>query len=83
MDNQVGDPTGYRDDVFANRRLAYAAARTRAQWLAAVANLRVEPLTGGARYLITTGRTQDPGRTIEVEECNDPECLQAAPARRQ
>ena len=83
MDNQVGDPAGYRDDLFASRRVAYAAARARAQWLAAVTGLRVEQLTGGARYLLTTGRAQDAGRTIEVEECDDPECLAPRPGERQ
>ena len=79
IESAVGDPGGYRDDVFRNRRLAIDAARNRAQWLATVAGCRVEPLLGPpARYLITTGQPHDAGRMIAVEECDDPECLTSA-----
>jgi hypothetical protein len=36
------------------------------------------PLAGIGRFLISTGRPSDPGRTIEVEECDDPACIQTA-----
>ena len=78
VDNKVGDPRGYRDDLYPSRRQAEAAARLRVEWLAAVAGLRVEALTGGARYLVTTGGPTDAGRMIEVEGCDDPDCLQVA-----
>jgi hypothetical protein len=78
IENTIGKPLGYRDDVFPSRRLAEAQARTRAEWMAAMAGLSVEALTGSGRYLITTHRPQDPGRLIEVEACDDRECMEAA-----
>jgi hypothetical protein len=76
VDNRFGDPHGYRDEVFPSRRIAEAAARARAQWLAMVDGLRVEALSGRGRYLVTTGLSRDPGRMIEVEVCDEVECLE-------
>jgi hypothetical protein len=77
IENTVGDPHGYRDDLFRSRRRAVEAARTRAHWIAAVAGCRVETLLGPVgRYLVTTGRTHEIGRLIAVEECDDAECLE-------
>jgi hypothetical protein len=78
LENTLGNPSGYRDDVFPTRREAQAVARARAEWLAVVAGLHVEALTGSGRYLITTRRPQDPGRLIEVETCEDGACLESA-----
>jgi hypothetical protein len=75
IDNRIGDPLGYRDDVFSSRREAETAARSRAEWLA-MGDLQVEALTGSGRYLITTRRAGDPGRLIEVEACEDTGCLE-------
>jgi hypothetical protein len=78
-ENSVGDPPGYRDDLYSNRRLALEAARARAEWLAAVAGGRVETLLGPAgRYLVTSGRPRDAGRMILVDECDDAECLEVS-----
>ena len=76
IENAIGDPLGYRDDVFSSRRQAEATARTRAEWLAAVAGLQVEALAGSGRWLVTTRRAGDPGRLIEVEACEDAGCLE-------
>ena len=35
VENRIGDPLSYRDDVFTTRRRASDEARTRVQWLAA------------------------------------------------
>jgi hypothetical protein len=76
IENAVGDPHGYRDDVFLSHRRALQVARNRAHWLGAVAGCRVESLLGPAgRYLITTGRPHDAGRMIAIEECDDDQCL--------
>jgi hypothetical protein len=75
IENTVGEPQGYRDDVFRSRRRALTVARTRAEWLAAVAGLRVESLVGVGRYFITSGRSGDAGRLITVEDCDEAECL--------
>jgi hypothetical protein len=77
-DTTIGGPSGYRDDVFATRREALMAARERAQWLAALTGLRVQPLADPGRYLLTSGRVHDAGRIIELEECDDPDCLELA-----
>jgi hypothetical protein len=76
IENRIGDPLGYRDEVFNTRREAEATSRTRAEWLAAVAGLEVEALSGSGRYLVTTRRAGDPGRLIEVEACTDAGCLE-------
>jgi hypothetical protein len=76
IDSAVGDPRGFRDELFRSRRRALAAARARADWLNLVVGLRVEPLGGAGRYLITSGRPSDAGRTIEIEECDEPLCLE-------
>jgi hypothetical protein len=75
IENAVGEPHSYRDDVFRSRRRAFGAARERAQWLEAVAGLRVDPLVGAGRYFITTGRYRDAGRLIAVEACEEAGCL--------
>jgi hypothetical protein len=75
IENAVGEPQGYRDDVFRSQRGALTAARTRAEWLAAVGGLRVESLVGVGRYFITSGRSGDAGRLIAVEDCDEAECL--------
>lgn len=49
-------------------------------WLAALAGLRIVPLAGTGRYLLTTGRRGDPGRIIEIEECGETECLERGSA---
>jgi hypothetical protein len=77
IENSVGGPHGYRDDLFRSHRCALEAAKTRAQWLAAAADCRAETLLGPAgRYLVTTGRPHDAGRMIAVEKCDDEECLE-------
>ena len=78
IENAVGEPQGYRDDVFRSRRGALMAAKERAEWLAAVAGLSVESLVGTGRYFITTGRPDDAGRLIAVEHCDESECLAAS-----
>jgi hypothetical protein len=75
IENAVGEPHGYRDEVFRSRRRALAAAKERAHWLAAVAGLRVESLVGTGRYFMTTGRAGDAGRLIAMEDCDEAECL--------
>lgn len=77
IENAVGEPQGYRDEVFCNRRRALMAAKERAEWLSAVGSLRVESLVGSGRYFITSGRPGDPGRLIAVEDCDEAECLAA------
>ena len=79
IENQVGNPQEYRDEVFTSRRSAMAAARGRAQWLAATAGARVVALAGGGRYLVTTGHPRDAGRIIEVEECDEAGCFETDP----
>ena len=76
IENRIGEPLGYRDDVFPTRREARGAARARAAWLAAVAGLEVHALSGVGRYLITTRRPGDPGCLVEVEACDDRACLE-------
>jgi hypothetical protein len=44
--------------------------------LKVVVGLHVEALGGAGRYLVTSGRPADPGRMIEVEECDEPQCLE-------
>jgi hypothetical protein len=78
VDSTAGNTAAYRDDLFPSRRKAEAAARERAKWIAALTSCRVEPLTGHGLYLVTTGRRQDPGRTIWVEQCDDETCLEVA-----
>jgi hypothetical protein len=78
VDSTAGNPTAYSDELFPRRREAVAAARERATWVAALTAGQVEPLTGHGRYLVTTGRRQDPGRTILVEQCDDQSCLEMA-----
>jgi hypothetical protein len=79
VESALGDPNGYRDDVFRSRRQAVEVARTRAHWLAAMAGCRVETLFGPpGRYLVTTGSPHDPGRMIGVEDCDDFACLETA-----
>jgi hypothetical protein len=77
-DTTIGGHSGYRDDVFPTRRAALAAARERAQWLAALTGLKVQALDEPGRYLLTTGRAYDAGRIIELEDCDDPDCLDLA-----
>jgi hypothetical protein len=74
-DTTIGGRSGYRDDVFPTRREAMAAARERAHWVAAMTGLKVQALDDPGRYLLTTGRAYDAGRIIELEDCEDPECL--------
>jgi hypothetical protein len=57
------------------------SAKTRAEWLAALSGLRVEPLVGLGRFLVTSGRPQDVGRLIWVERCDEAECLTAQPGK--
>jgi hypothetical protein len=79
IENTVGHPQGYSDDLFRARREALEVARTRAHWQASMSGCRVETLLGHqGRYLITTGRSNDAGRMIAVEECEDGDCLEAA-----
>jgi hypothetical protein len=79
IESAVGDPQGYRDDLFRTRRRALELARSRAHWLAAIAGCRVETLLGPpGRYLVTTGRPHDTGRMISVEQCDDAGCLEGA-----
>jgi hypothetical protein len=77
-DTTIGGPSGYRDDVFPNRREAVAAARDRALRLAALTGMHVQALADPGRYLLTTGRAHDAGRIIELEDCDDPDCLEVA-----
>jgi hypothetical protein len=77
VETAVGDPNGYRDDLFRSRRRALVEAKSRAHWRAALAGCRVEALLGPpGRYLVTTGRPNDAGRLIAVEDCDDPDCLE-------
>ncbi len=77
IESAVGEPNGYRDDLFHSRRGAVDAARARAHWLAAISGCRAEPLIGPpGRYLVTTGQSHDAGRMIAVEECDDTDCLE-------
>jgi hypothetical protein len=75
IDHRMGHPQGFRDDVFRSRRAALRAARERAEWLATVGGFEVEVLEGLGRYLVSSGQVHDPGRLMEVEVCDDPECL--------
>ena len=76
VENRIGDPLSYSDDVFTTRRQASDAARMRVQWLAA-AGLHVEAATGSRpRYLVTRRCVADPGCLIQVEACDDPGCLE-------
>jgi hypothetical protein len=77
-DTTIGGHSGYRDDVFTTRREAMAAARERAQWIAALTGLEVQALDDPGRFLLTSGRAYDAGRIIELEDCDDPECLDLA-----
>jgi len=80
VENRIGDPLSYRDDVFTTRRQASDAARMRAQWLGG-AGLHVEAVTGSRpRYLVTTRRVADPGCLIQVEACDDAGCLERTDA---
>ena len=79
-EHTVGDSEGYRDEIFRTRRHALEAAKTRAEWLAALSGLRVEPLVEQGRFLVTSGRAHDAGRLIWVEGCDEAECLEAAPS---
>jgi hypothetical protein len=36
-----------------------------------------EAMEGLGRYLVTMGYVHDTGRTIEVEVCDDPDCIEA------
>lgn len=75
IDNTIGRPLDYRDDIFLTRREAEAAARARADWLATSCGLHVERLTGLARYYVSGQEPRAPGQVLEVEACDDPECL--------
>jgi hypothetical protein len=76
IENTVGDPLGYRDDVFRSRRRALDVAKSRAEWVATMVGGHVETLSRPAgRYLVITGRPRDAGRLFSVEECEDAECL--------
>lgn len=77
-DTTIGGHSGYRDDVFPTRREALSAARERALWLAALTGMQVQALDEPGRYLLTTGRAHDAGRIIELEDCDDPDCLEIA-----
>ena len=59
-----------RDEAFSTRTEAVAAAREHAEWLAATTGLRLQPLTKPECFLLTSGRPNDAGRIIEVEECD-------------
>jgi hypothetical protein len=74
LDHHVGSPRGFKDELFRSRRAAVRAARDRAEWLAAAGGIEVQALEGLGRYLVRTGYVRDPGRTIEVEVCDDPDC---------
>ncbi|PZR87510.1 MAG: hypothetical protein DLM67_21915 [Candidatus Nephthysia bennettiae] len=65
-----------RDELFRSRREALNSTRARAEWLRTVVGLKVEPLGAAGRYLITSGRRTDAGRMIEIEECDEPLCLE-------
>jgi hypothetical protein len=80
IDSELGNPNAYRDEVFPTRSQAVSVARDRVDWLAALAGLRIVPLAGTGRYLLTTGRRGDPGRIIEIEECGETECLERGSA---
>ena len=61
-----------RDEIFATWQEAVAAARERAEGLAATTGLRLLALTDPECFLLTSGRPNEAGRMIEVEEC---ECI--------
>jgi hypothetical protein len=76
IDSELGNPNAYRDEIFPTRSQACSVAKDRVDWLAALVGLRIVPLAGTGRYLLTTGHRQDAGRIIEVEECGEAECLE-------
>ena len=76
IDSELGNPNAYRDEIFPTRSRARSVAKDRVDWLAALVGLTIVPLAGTGRYLLTTGRRQDPGRIIEVEGCGEAECLE-------
>jgi hypothetical protein len=75
IDNTIGRPLNYRDDIFLTRREAEAAAKARADWLATSCGLHVERLTGLGRYYVSGHEPRAAGQVLEVEACDDPECL--------
>lgn len=78
VDSTAGGPAGYPDELFEKQREATRAAHQRAVWLAALLGWQVHPISGEAGYLISSGRAHEAGRMIEVQECDDPGCLEAA-----
>ena len=78
MENHIGNPLGYRDELFSTRRKANQVARMRVQWLAA-AGRHVESVAG-PRYLVTRPGARDPGCLIQVEACDDAACLETGAA---
>jgi hypothetical protein len=78
VDSTRGSQLGYHEEIFGVKSEAVAAARDRAVWLAGLSGWRMHSVTGRAGFLISSGRAQDAGRMIEVQECDDPACLEAA-----
>jgi hypothetical protein len=78
-EHTVGDSDGYRDEIFRTQRCALEAAKMRAEWLAALSGLHVEPLVERGRFLVTSGRPHDAGRMIWIERCDEADCLKSAP----
>jgi hypothetical protein len=78
VDSTRAGQVGYHEEIFGSSGEALAAARDRAVWLADLSGWRVHSVTSRDGFLITSGRAHEAGRMIEVQECDDPECLEAA-----
>lgn len=78
VDSSAGGHTRYREEIFETWTEARVAARERAVWLAGLSGWRVHPVAGKDGFLITSGRPYEAGRMIEVQDCDDPECLKRA-----
>jgi hypothetical protein len=78
VDSTAGSRPGYAEEIFENRMEADIAAFDRAAWLAGVFGWRVHHIAGEAGFLISSGRADEAGRMIGVQECDDPGCLEVA-----
>jgi hypothetical protein len=74
----MGGQSGFREEIFGRFSEASVAAQERAVWLAGLYGWRVHPVTGRTGFLISSGRADEAGRMIEVQDCDDPQCLETA-----
>lgn len=77
VDSAAGNQPEYAEEIFESPVEAGVAARERAVWLAELAGWQVHSITSGLGFLISSGRAHEAGRMIEVQECDDPGCLEA------